>query len=328
MKTKIVFLVLVLLVVSLSPAYAGSVRRIGTAGAQELRIPVGSRGTALGGAILADAKGVEAIYWNPAGLANLEGTEAMFSHQPYLAEININFVGVGTTIEGFGTIGATAKIVGIGDMEETTQDLPDGTGRIFAPSLSVISLTYARILTNRVTFGLSGKFINERIFEATAAGIAFDAGVMYDPGWNGVKLGMVLKDYGPEMKFGGVGFTQPSAGHPVRPISESFDLPSSLNIGMSYTATMTDNTLMFSGNFMNNNFSADVWQGGVEYVYDGKYALRGGYNYCSQDSWLYGFSVGGGLTYDFRGTKLSFEYTWTDTDVFDANQYFTVKAQF
>jgi len=328
MKSKIVFLMLILLVVSLNPAYAGNDRRIGTAGAQELRIPIGSRGTALGGAILADVKGIEAVHWNPAGLANLEGIEAMFSHQPYLADINVNFAGVANTIEGFGTIGVAAKIVSIGDMEETTEEFPDGSGRTFGPSLSVISMSYARILTNRVAFGITGKFVYERIFEVSASGVAFDAGVIYDPGWHGVKLGMVLKDYGPQMKFSGMGFNRSLDNRPGRPIAASFDLPSSLNIGMSYTATMGLNQTMVSGNFINNNYSMDMWQGGVEYVYDGKYALRGGYNYSSQENWQYGLTLGGGLTYDFSGTKITFEYTWADADVFDANQYFTLKLQF
>lgn len=328
MKAKIAVLTLILLVASLSPATAGNERRIGTSGAQELRIPVGARGTALGGAILADVQGIEAVYWNPAGLAYLENTEAVFSHQPYLAEINVNFVGVAHTIEGLGTIGAAAKIVSIGDMEETTLDQPDGTGRVYGPSLSVISMSFSRILTNRVSFGITGKFIYERIFEVSASGIAFDAGVIYDPGWNGIKMGMVLKDYGPQMKFSGIGFDRTLDDRPVAPKAASFDLPSSLSLGMSYTATKGVNQAMVSGNFINNNYSMDMWQGGFEYTYDNKYCLRAGYNYSSQDKWQYGLTLGGGLSYEFQGTKLTFEYAWADVDVFDANQYFTVKVQF
>lgn len=328
MKAKIAVLTLILLVASLSPATAGNERRIGTSGAQELRIPVGARGTALGGAILADVQGIEAVYWNPAGLAYLENTEAVFSHQPYLAEINVNFVGVAHTIEGLGTIGAAAKIVSIGDMEETTEDQPDGTGRTYGPSLSVISMSFSRILTNRVSFGITGKFIYERIFEVSASGIAFDAGVIYDPGWNGIKMGMALKDYGPQMKFSGIGFDRTLDDRPVTPKAASFDLPSSLCLGMSYTTTKGVNQAMVSGNFINNNYSMDMWQGGFEYTYDNKYCLRAGYNYSSQDKWQYGLTLGGGLSYEFQGTKLTFEYAWADVDVFDANQYFTVKVQF
>ena len=98
MKYRILILVLVLLAMNLTLVYAGNERRIGTAGAQELRIPVGARGTAMGGAVVADAHGMEAIYWNPAGLAHLGRTEAMFSHQPYIADNYVNFVGIGTYI--------------------------------------------------------------------------------------------------------------------------------------------------------------------------------------------------------------------------------------
>ncbi|MGD8922169.1 MAG: hypothetical protein PVH24_02895, partial [Candidatus Zixiibacteriota bacterium] len=96
MKHKLVIVMIVLLVVSLSSVYAGNTRRIGTAGAQELLIPYGSRGTALGGSVVSDAYGVEAMYWNPAGLASLDGTEAIFTHLPYFADINVNYVGLGT----------------------------------------------------------------------------------------------------------------------------------------------------------------------------------------------------------------------------------------
>ena len=329
MRKTLVFLMLVLLAASLNMAYAGSDRRLGTAGAQELRIPIGARGTALGGAVTANVSGVESIYWNPAGLANFEGTEALFSHQPYLADIDINFVGVATNIQDFGTLGAAAKIVSIGEMEETTDQFPDGTGRVFSPSLAVLSLSYARTLTYNVTFGATGMYINEKIFEVSASGVAFDVGFIYRPDWHGVALGMVIKNYGPEMNFSGRGFDQVLGQRPVRPISSSFDLPSSFNLGMSFDFLSRGmNLATVSGNFCSNNYSEDLWQGGLEYSYDGKYFLRAGYNYSQQEDYIYGFSLGGGLTLNIGNTDVTFEYSWTETEVFDNNQYFTGRINF
>lgn len=330
MKHKVIILMIVLLVVSLGSAYAGNDRRIGTAGAQELRIPVGSRGTAMGGSVIADVSGVEAIYWNPAGLAYTTGTEAMFTHQPYLVDIDVNFAGVATTIEDFGTIAAAVKIVSIGDIEETTDDFPDGTGRIYSPTMSVLSLSYSRILTNRVVFGITGKVVHEKIFDATATGTAFDIGFIYNPDWRGLKIGMVIKNYGPEMSFSGRGFDRKVDERQASPKGASFDLPSSFNLGISYDfVNQGMNLATVSGNFVSNNYSLDLWQGGAEYVYDDKYALRAGYNYSTQDSWLYGFSLGAGLKIDFQGTTIGVDYSWTETeDVFDANQYITLKVHF
>ena len=67
---------------------ASSGQRRGTAGAQELLIPVGSRGTALNGAFTSGIDGIEAIYWNPAGLViSRNKVQAMFSHQNYLLDM-------------------------------------------------------------------------------------------------------------------------------------------------------------------------------------------------------------------------------------------------
>lgn len=329
MKHKVLFVVLALLVLSLSTAYAGNELRIGSAGAQELRIPFGSRGTAMGGAVVANAYGIEAMYWNPAGLASLEGTHAMFSYLPYIADIDQNFAGVATHIEDFGTIGVGAKVMSIGDIEETTNADPDGTGFMFSPSLSVLNVTYARMLTANVAFGATVMFINERIKEVSAKGMAFDVGFQYDPGWHGVRLGLTMKNYGAEMEFTGRGFERFLDGHPVNPTTTSFDMPASINIGVSYDFLENGKNLaMVSGNFRSNSFSNDVLQGGFEYSYDGLYFLRGGYNYSAQDEWISGVTAGAGLTYEMGETTLVFEYAWNETEVFEDNQYFTVGVHF
>lgn len=329
MRNKIALFVLVLFALSLTSAYAGNARRIGTAGAQELRIPIGSRGTAMGGAVVADIGGVESVQWNPAGLSKLVGSEAMFTHLPYFADIDVNFIGIGTTIEDFGSLAATAKIVSIGDMEETTYDFPDGTGRVFSPSLSVIGVTYSRMLTYRVQFGITAKIINEQIFEVSATGMAFDLGFMYQPGWRGLSLGLSIMNYGPEMQFSGDGFNRPLDDRQGAAEGSKFDLPSQFNFGVAYDAVQTERSVAtISGNFRSNNYSQDLWQGGLEFVYDERYSLRGGYNFADQEEWLYGFSLGGGILLDVGNSRLLFEYAWTETEIFDDNQYITVKFQF
>jgi hypothetical protein len=329
MKTKIILVMLVLLAISLNSAFAGSSLRIGTAGGQELLVPIGSRGTAMGGSLVSLCNGVEAILYNPAGLGSLEGTEAMFSHLPYIADINVNFVGVGTYIEGFGTLAASAKIVSIGDMEETTNEFPDGTGRIYSPTLSVMGLTYARQITANVSFGATASFISENIFEAQANGMAFDFGVTYDPRWKGVKIGMVIKNYGPSMKFSGKGFERDLDGRKASPNSATFDLPAFFSMGASYNFLKNGfNSATICAAWKSNAFSEDFWQGGMEYSYNDKFFLRGGYNYSKQNDYIYGAALGAGITIPMGNSKLTFEYAWNQTDTFEDNQFFTIKVNF
>jgi hypothetical protein len=329
MKLKAILVMTVLLAAGLTSAYAGNADRIGTAGAQELRIPVGSRGAAMGGAVTANAYGIEAMFWNPAGLASLEGTEVSFTHLPYFADIDVNFVGVATAIEDFGTVGVGAKVVSIGDIEETTREYENGTGRIFSPSLSVINVTYARVLTTNVSFGATAMFISENIHEVSATGVAFDAGFMYDPGWNGVRLGLAFKNYGPQMQFDGRGFERSLDNRAARPNAAPFDLPTRINIGLSWDAFQRDkNMASLSGNFISNSFGNDMVQGGFEYSYDNMFFLRGGYNWSDQAEYIHGASLGAGLAYPLGNTKIMFDYAWNETEVFDDNQFFTVSIAF
>jgi hypothetical protein len=332
MNNKLVLLVLGILLLSLCSAYAGNSGKVGTAGATELLIPVGARGTALGGAVIADPRGVESMYWNPAGLALMQGTELAFSHQPYLADIDVNWGAVATNIEGFGSIGVSAKIVSIGNIEQTTESQPDGTGSVYNPTLAVVGLTYARTLTANVAIGVTAMLIDESIIKVSATGVAFDFGVVYDPRWKGVKFGMAIKNYGPNMKFDGSGFDLTSSDlgtRNVRSTSSSFELPSHIDLGATYNFYNRDkHSLTADGVFRSNNFQDDMYQGGLEYSYNDRYFLRGGYNYSNQSNYIYGASFGGGLSVPVGGSKVTVEYTWTQTKVFSDNQYITLMIGF
>src|SRR2546422_3191263 len=88
-----IFWILFIFVFTANLIFAGPRSKYGLSAAPELLIPVGSIGTALSGSNLANVTGVEALYWNPAGLSMITGKsgEVMFSHQKYIADININY---------------------------------------------------------------------------------------------------------------------------------------------------------------------------------------------------------------------------------------------
>ncbi|HEQ97997.1 MAG TPA: PorV/PorQ family protein [candidate division Zixibacteria bacterium] len=338
MKIKVLCLTLVAMLLCSAALYAGGDERIGTSGAQELRIPVGSRMSALAGAGVAEAVGAEALYWNPAGVAYYDGTEVMFTHLQYFADIDVNYFAATTAIEDFGSIGLSAKVVSFGDIEKTTVLAPEGTGEILSPSYSVIGLTYSRRFTDRVAFGATGMLVNERIDQLSATGVAFDFGFVYDPGWQGLKFGLVVKNYGPQMRFSGSDFDVdndvPGAepGTPDRTFrsqSASFELPSSVQLGASWNLLRNEaNSATIMGLFQSNNFSEDEFRGGIEYAFNDMFFLRGGYVGSTQDDYMYGPSVGAGLKMTWGNTTFVLDYSWMQTEFFDNNQFFTVKFGF
>ena len=330
MRNKTFLLIVALFLLTFQSVMAGNENRIGTAGAAELLIAVGSRGTAMGGAVVANSYGVDAIFWNPAGLAWLEGTEAMATRLPYIADIDVTYIAIGKQIEDFGTIALSIKVVSVGKIEETTELLPNGTGSIFEPTMAVIGLTFAKAVSTQVNFGITGRYIREEIFEVSASGLSFDFGFTYEPRIYGLTLGLAIRNYGPDIVFSGSGFENAVAGRPLASTEAGSELPTSIDLGIAYNFLNEGlNSATMSYNFRSNNLSNDNWNGGVEYVYDERYALRAGYLYSSQNNFLYGFSLGAGVSVDLgEDARVTFEYSWTETDIFDDNQHFTVKASF
>jgi len=339
MRSKIGFALLLIGLLLLSgQALAGSPGRLGTAGAQELRIPVGSRATAMGGSAIADVSGVEALYWNPAGAAEGTGMEIAFSHLSYIADIKLNYFGVTTSVRDLGSLGASIRVLDIGDIAVTTEEFPEGTGATYAPNYFVFGLTYSRQLTDRVAFGVTGMYIHEKIMRETASGLAFDLGFQYITGIEGLKFGIVMKNYGPNMKFDGADleyFERPTRDDPqaikktMRLVSASFELPSSIQFGTSYELmAMGENSVLVTGNFQSNSFSDDEYRGGVEYAFGEQFFLRGGYVLSDQSDYIYGATFGAGVNLSLGEANLAFDYSYGSTEFFDANQFITVKMTF
>ncbi len=308
-------------------AFAGSSERTGTSGANELRIPVGPRSTALGGTTVADVSGPEALFWNPAGLATLQGTDVYFSHLSYIADMNVNYFALTTKAGSFGNIGFSAKMLDVGDVIVTTEAAPEGTGDILSPTFATLGISYARQFTDRVRFGTTIQFVNETVAQAHARGLAFDFGFQYDTGSNGPSFGFVMKNFGTAMSFSGSDFeinvpipdAEPgSSNRTVASSSSSFEMPSYFQLGAAYdllnqgSASSTNNHLKVMTTFSSNNFTPDELRGGAEYTHKDVFALRAGYGQRvsnSNDDVYNGFSFGAGLNLKLGGSsRLRFDY--------------------
>jgi hypothetical protein len=337
-KQKYIFLGFILLLIFSVAAYAGSEARIGTAGAQELLLPVGARGIALQGANIATITGTEAIYWNPAGLAASEKSEAMFSYMNWIADINLTYLAVGAKVGNAGSFGITFRTLDIGDIPVTTIDRPDGTGEMYSPTFLVVGGTYSRRMTDRINFGFSANFISERVQQMRASGMSFDFGVQYRDLLPGFHFGVALKNLGPDMKFSGNDVeyftstsTEPGAAQrPAQLSLAKFDLPVTFELGFGYNYNINEeNYAALYGNFRNFNLGNDQYMGGLEYGFRELFFLRAGYmGTQNNDNNIFGPSFGAGVQTDLGGTVLSFDYTYRSVEYFDGNQFFSLRFGF
>ncbi|HLX11642.1 MAG TPA: PorV/PorQ family protein [Bacteroidota bacterium] len=338
--------VTVLTLMILSAALAGNPTRTGSSGAEELLIPVGARGIALGESSLMSAIGVDAIYWNPAGLSRgIRGTEAEFSYLQYFADVKSNYGAVSFSGGDIGNFGVSLKSLTFGEIPVTTADYPDGTGSTFSPSYITFGGTYSKLLTDKISVGVTANLITEKIMSTSASGVGFNFGIQYfGIGIPELNLGIAVKNVGPQMTYSGSDLLvaanaqaslRGNQNYTVQ--AASFSLPSSMEIGLAYSKKLDEqNSVMFGGNFQNNNSTDDVYGIGGEYGYNNNFFIRASYLSAPQaandatgtNSMLYDYALGAGVHYDAGGADLTFDYAYRHLRFMESNNAVTLKVGF
>ena len=329
MKANILSLCLLAVFLLVGSAAAQSNRK-GTAGADYLLIPLTARTTALGVGATAGTptlSGVEALLSNPAGLAGNTGSNVLFSRMEYVADIGVNYIGVAQRF-GDNNIALTINSWDFGDIPLQTENAPEISSVTWSASFLVAGLSYARQFTDRISAGVTFKLLNEQIDDTNAGGVAFDAGMTYVVGESGLRFGVSLKNFGPQMSYGGNGLVRLEALDNQQPNTTpnavliegaDFELPSLLNFGVAYTRQLgasADVTAL--ANFRSNSFSPNQYSGGLELGLMDILYVRGGFQLEEDmDNTFYqGYNVGAGLNLNVSGTALTIDYAYRPTDFF------------
>lgn len=342
------FLAVVMVLAFLSAtATAGGGDRTGTAGASQLLIPVGARGIALGSSYSAGISGLNAIYYNPAGLsASRQAAEATFSHMSSFGDLGVDYAAVGAQFSGFGYLAFSLKSLSFGDVALTDERNPDGTGATWSPTFVALGLTYSRALTDRIRAGVTAYLVSEDQYRVSASSAVFDIGIQYQglAGVRGMSIGVTLRHLGGNMQYSGPGLVRQAEevdskrdAQLLRLEAAGFSMPTSLELSASYAKTFGDShSMTFSGAFENNNFLSDQYRVGVEYGFRNFFFLRGSYNLAGagnndtfgESTYQYGAAFGAGVYYDADDLSIGVDYAYRDMVTFDGNHVITVNLGF
>ena len=192
------------------------------------------------------------------------------------------------------------------------------------------------------------RVISEAISNVAARGVAFDAGVQYTTGkYKEIHFGVALKNIGPNMVFNGDGLsfrTPLPANNPsgtqtytVENRSQNFELPSLINIGLTYdlffskdSLTRRNNRISIAESFVSNSYSKDQFILGLEYGFRSWLMLRAGFVYeqgifatddgIATDRTTLFTGPCFGVTFEIPLSKskstFGFDYSYTATDPF------------
>lgn len=273
----------------MSMAEAGNPDRQGEAGAAQLLMTPWARLAGFHTLNTSSVSGVEAMRLNVAGMGRgISSTEINIAHTRYLegADINFNSIGLVQKVGSNGTFGLSLMTIDFGDINLTRDDAPEGTGATFTPQYYNIGMGYSHIFANKVSVGMLVRGVSEGLTNLQAFGLAVDAGVQYVTGErDNFKLGISLRNIGGPLRFDGEGITfevqsptQSGTTIRIRNRVSRFELPSVLNIGLSYDFWVNPrDRFTVLGNFVSNSFSSDEIGAGVELSIRDMFQVRGAY---------------------------------------------------
>ncbi len=315
---------------------AGEFSKVGTAGAQFLKIGMGARYVGMGEASVACVNDAYAMYWNPAGLTQLSSASLSLTNVDWIGDVQLNHVSLGKPLGNYAAFGVSLTALSMGEMQVTTVEEPEGTGETFVASSYSLSLGYARKMTDRFSVGLSGKYIWERISEERASGFALDFGTLFYTGFRSLRIGMNIANLGPEMKMDG---PELSAYHDPQPENpnyddvksklsvDPYDLPLTFRLGLAYDVIESpESKLTVSMEAKHPNDNTQQASFGGEYLWRELFSLRAGYKFNYEEE---GLTFGGGVKLKAgEKTKLNINYAWADFSRLQSVHRFSLGFEF
>lgn len=307
--------------------------RLAQTGMKFLSVPIDPRGASMGDAMTAIEQRSEAIFYNPAGMARIEGGDVFLAQTQFIADINYNAASAAYSTP-FGVFAVSGVFVNYGDIERLVRAdneqgyLSDGN---FAPTANALGLGYARALTDRFSVGGQVKFVTQDLganatsFDDNGDYVytsykknvtSYDFGVIYNTGFRSLTIGMGVRNFSREITYAEFGFELPLTFR----IGASMDL---LNDLTNIDPNVHKLTLA-----VDTERPRDYYEQvklGLEYTLINTLRLRAGYVYPEDER---GLNTGAGIQKDFGGLGASVDFSYTQFGVFGNVTRFSLGLSF
>lgn len=321
MRSRLVLAALAVSFLGGAPAEGAEIfRKVGTAGAQFLKIGVGARAVGMGETFVAVADDASAAWWNPAGVARItqEGRSRLtLNHSTWPADISHEFFAYAFTYGGLpGSYAFSATVLQMDPIPVRTEFNPGGTGENFDAGSFNLGLTWAKNLIDRFAFGLNAKFVHLGLEEENADGFVIDLGTLYFTDYKTIRIGMAIQSLGPALTF----------------IDEEFPMPTMFKVGAAMDAYQSeDHNVLIAFEFDHPSDNAERASFGTEYSLKAfqpnvLLQVRGGYRYNRDEENL---AAGFGVEFPTGSASwIRVDYAFSAMDFLDDVHKFSAELRF
>ncbi len=263
-----------------------------------LRLDMSPKAAALGGSYVANMDDPNVIFYNPAGIYNLEKTPVSFSFVKHLMDINSASLAVSHEFEKYGRFGGAVQYINYGEFTEA-DEFGNKTGNFGVAELAMI-VGYSNKLDENFYYGANIKFIYSGIADVSSSAFAADLGLIY-----------TLKEW--NWNFG---FSALNIGSQISSYYETTeDLPLDIRLGFTKSLSHLPFTFYFSLNRLNEEEDRfNQFTFGGEFRMSKKFKVRFGYDNQKRKelkigttAGLAGFNVGFGL--DIKGYIFDYAFS-------------------
>jgi hypothetical protein len=271
--TKKSYLILFIAVLPCSLLAQGS-----STGSSQLRIPLNARSAALGEATVSDAGQLSSWLLNPANLFSQGPLGVALAHAQWIQDVQSEFLATQIPI-ALGTIGLAVSTISVPGIE--VRDAPGPAIGTFSARFASLQVGFAGSLIENVSFGVSAKYLYQKLYSDDATGFGVDIGLLYTTPIKGLQAGVAVTNAGSLGQFR----------------NERSDLPTFARGGATYAFALDDFTISTSAALANSlQFSERHLQGSIEAAYNDLLSVRLGYEsgYVSR-----GVTAGLGVRYEF-----------------------------
>lgn len=298
--------------------------KLGQAGMPFLTIDVGGRIAAMGGTQVGVTGDPAAMFSNPAGLAMVNGAQAMTSVTNWIADIKHYGGGVAYNVGNLGTIGVNAVWMDYGEIRKTIPYqgfdsdqrakgfIDDGT---FSVSEYAVGVSYARQVASQFYVGGNLKYAkqdlgnvtildpltqDQSMSENSVSNVTFDFGTLYYPGFKDLRFGVSVRNFSSQSDY----------------FDQRFELPLTFDFGVAMNLFNLDpdgvgaskNELILAIDAIHPRDYSERVHTGLEFNFQEMFFLRGGYKFNYDEQGLTG-GIGVDLGSGGFGVKADYAYT-------------------
>ncbi|MBD3287699.1 PorV/PorQ family protein [candidate division KSB1 bacterium] len=287
----------IVLIIMIMPTFLFSQQyeRPGSATCTFLNIGVSPRAAGMGDSYFAVANGAEAVYYNPAILANLKGLNVSANHNEWFANISHDFLALAQNFNNLGALGVSLTYLSTDEMNVTTPLQPEGTGETFYSTNYRIGLSYARGLTNYVSFGGSVYYIKSSLYDTfEQSAVSGDISVIYVTDFRNFRFGMKIANFGSSITY----------------VNEQYPLPINFIFGMAINVLQSESqTVLLCATGMKPSDDQTLTRAGLEWSFKDFLFIRGGYKFNDD---IATYSFGAGFKVGIERYQLRIDYAYSE----------------